>query len=49
MRLNTPVRAKPRPKCKGMLVRVQATLPSPLTRQLERQKERLAAKGRRFI
>lgn len=49
MRLNTPVRAKPRPKCKGLLVRTQRSLPNPLTRQLFRQEQRLAAKGRQLI
>lgn len=49
MRLNTPARAKPRPKCKGIVAHVRAALPNPLTRQLFRQEQRLAAKGRQLI
>ncbi len=44
-----PTRIGPGTKKVGKLVVKRAVLPSPLTRQLRRQEERLAAKGRALI
>lgn len=44
-----PTRIGPGAKKVGKLVVKRAVLPSPLTRQLRRQEERLAAKGRALI